>query len=76
MNPKQINPVQWQHALGLARQTCARVFRDGGAPADALDAFGIALPETTCDWQAAVETNRAVALHADAQASRLESGRS
>ncbi len=41
MNPDYINPLQWHEALGVARQSCARVFRDGGAPADALRAFGL-----------------------------------
>ena len=39
MTPKHINPQQWQHAIGIARQPCARIFRDGGAPADALEAL-------------------------------------
>ncbi|MCB1527293.1 MAG: hypothetical protein KDJ45_06295 [Hyphomicrobiaceae bacterium] len=41
MIPEYINPLQWHEALGVARQSCARVFRDGGAPSDALEAFGI-----------------------------------
>ncbi len=56
MTPNQINPAQWQHAMFVARQTCARIFRDGGAPADALEAFGVAFDDTSCDWQQAVET--------------------
>ena len=55
MTPNQINPEQWQHAVDVARQTCARVFRDGGAPADAMEAFGVALPDGASDWKQAVE---------------------
>ncbi len=55
MTPKHINPQQWQHAVGIARQTCARIFRDGGAPADALEAFGIATNDGASDWQQAVD---------------------
>ncbi len=41
MNPEYINPLQWNEAMGIARQSCARVFRDGGSPADAMKAFGL-----------------------------------
>ena len=41
MSPRYINPVQWQQSIGYARQACARLFRDGGTPADALAAFGL-----------------------------------
>ena len=56
MTPDHINPLQWNQALGLARQSCARFFRDGGRPADALLAFGLpadAVP--AADWSKAVE---------------------
>ena len=55
MTPKHINPQQWQHATGIARQTCARIFRDGGAPVDALEAFGIVTSDGASDWQQAVD---------------------
>ncbi|HRY06387.1 MAG TPA: hypothetical protein P5114_04650 [Hyphomicrobiaceae bacterium] len=42
MIPEYINPLQWNEAMGIARQSCARVFRDGGSPADAMKAFGLA----------------------------------
>ena len=35
MSPRHINSVQWQQAIGYARQVCARMFRDGGTPAEA-----------------------------------------
>lgn len=41
MIPQHINPMQWHEAMGIARQSCARVFRDGGTPTDALKAFGL-----------------------------------
>ena len=39
MTPDHINPIQWHQAQSVSRQTCARVFRDGGSPRDALAAF-------------------------------------
>ncbi len=41
MSPKYISPLQWNQSIGFARQACARVFRDGGSPADAMKAFGL-----------------------------------
>ena len=55
MCPQNINPQQWQHSIGLARQVCARVFRDGGTPADAMRALDLADLEQTSDWARAVE---------------------
>ncbi|MBU2532642.1 MAG: hypothetical protein KKB37_07875 [Alphaproteobacteria bacterium] len=49
------NSAEWDHATGVARQVCARVFRDGGAPAEALDAFGLAHEDVQGNWRAAVE---------------------
>ena len=53
--PQHLNPVQWQQSIGLARQVCARVFRDGGAPADALRALGLADIDIGNDWSKAVD---------------------
>jgi len=50
--PLAISPVQWDQALGLARQSCARIFRDGGSPADAARAFGL---EGAPDWDNAIK---------------------
>ena len=51
-----LNPVQWNQAQGLSRQSCARIFRDGGTPADALAAFGLgANAADTIDWSKAVD---------------------
>lgn len=52
--PYHINPLQWHQAMGYARQACARIFRDGGGPKDALTAFGVVSP-TAADWAGAVE---------------------
>jgi hypothetical protein len=55
MSPRHINPVQWQQSVGYARQACARFFRDGGSPADALAAFGMSGSLPSADWSTAVE---------------------
>ena len=56
MTPHNFNPVQWTQSLGYSRQACARVFRDGGSPTDALSAFGLEAGEVTgSDWSRAVE---------------------
>ena len=52
--PAHINPVNWNQSIGYARQACARIFRDGGSPEDAVRAFGIAYNPAT-DWSRAVE---------------------
>lgn len=54
--PAHVNPMQWHQALNVSRQTCARVFRDGGTPAEALAAFGLHL-ETgeKLSWEKAVD---------------------
>lgn len=50
------NPVQWQQAMGFSRQSCARVFRDGGTAAEAVAAFGIDSEGVgPADWSRAVE---------------------
>lgn len=56
MSFNHINPLQWTDAQGVARASCARFFRDGGAPADALRAFGLAVDVRAAhDWSRAVE---------------------
>jgi hypothetical protein len=55
MTPRYINPVQWQQVTGYARQACARIFRDGGTPADASRAFGLAADQAAADWSIAVD---------------------
>lgn len=53
-NTANVNPVEWHQSQGLARQACARIFRDGGRPADALQAFGLDA-DPNIDWSRAVE---------------------
>ncbi len=57
MSPEYVDQMQWHQSLGFARQACARVFRDGGTPADALRAFGFAskADQVGNDWSKAVE---------------------
>lgn len=57
MSHDHINPLQWHQALGLARQSCARIFRDGGTPDEALAAFGLARTSAgrSADWSKVVE---------------------
>jgi hypothetical protein len=56
MSFNHINPLQWHQALGVARASCARFFRDGGTPADALCAFGLGSDARSAkDWSRAVE---------------------
>jgi hypothetical protein len=53
----KIDPLQWHPAIGVARQMCARVFRDGGTPADAVTAFGLSIGGTEAlTWSKAVES--------------------
>ena len=52
--PAHVNPVLWNQSLGYSRQACARIFRDGGQPVDALTAFGIQGAQIK-DWSKAVE---------------------
>jgi hypothetical protein len=51
---RHINSVQWEQAVGYARQVCARIFRDGGSPRAALSAFGLSSAEPA-DWSIAVD---------------------
>lgn len=56
MTPEHINPIAWHQALGVARQSCARFFRDGGTAEDAMRAFGVdAATATAGDWSRAIE---------------------
>ena len=55
MTMHEVKSAEWDHATGVARQVCARVFRDGGAPSDALDAFGLAHEDLHGNWRMAVE---------------------
>lgn len=52
--PRNINPAHWHQSVGYARQACARVFRDGGSPPEAVAAFGVKA-DGPVDWSRAVE---------------------
>lgn len=53
--PLERDPAQWHQAVGVARDVCARIFRDGGKPADAITTFGIdATTAGRLDWSRAV----------------------
>lgn len=55
MKPSHINPAQWDNAVGYARQSCARIFRHGGTPVDAMSSFGLAGRGGDANWGNAVE---------------------
>jgi hypothetical protein len=52
--PDYVNPIQWHQAVAVSRQTCARVFRDGGMPGDALAAVGLTNGDDI-NWDKAVD---------------------
>jgi len=54
MGPSHIAAQRWQQSCDYARQICARFFRDGCAPRDALKAFGLSAPEAV-GWAVAVD---------------------
>lgn len=54
--PIERDPAQWHQAIGVARHVCARIFRDGGKPADAVATFGVTAPAADAlDWSRAVD---------------------
>ena len=55
MTPRYVNPMQWQQAMGYARQACARIFRDGGTASEAASAFGLPAADPAIDWSTAVD---------------------
>ncbi len=52
--PSHLNSMQWQQALAVSRDVCARVFRDGGTPKEALASFGLAVAQNV-NWDRAVD---------------------
>jgi len=67
--PSNISPVQWDQAIGLARQTCARIFRDGGSPSDALALYRLNAPAKALTW------DRAISLIAESQCAAVRQPR-
>lgn len=56
MKPHHVLPLEWSEARGIARQACARIFRDGGKPVDALVMFGIPKSRAmAADWSNVVD---------------------
>jgi hypothetical protein len=51
---RHISSVQWEQAIGYAREVCARIFRDGGTPRAALTAFGLS-EAGPIDWSTVVD---------------------
>ena len=52
--PDYVNPLQWHQAIAVSRDECARIFRDGGTPVDALSAFGMKADDAV-NWERAVD---------------------
>jgi hypothetical protein len=52
--PDYLSPIQWHQAVAVSREQCARIFRDGGAPRDALVAYGLK-SELDANWERAVD---------------------
>ncbi|WP_045837517.1 hypothetical protein [Hyphomicrobium sp. 99] len=52
--PDYLSPIQWHQAVAVSREQCARIFRDGGTPADALLAFGLNA-EAGANWERVVD---------------------
>ena len=52
--PDYLSPIQWHQAVAVSREQCARIFRDGGAPSDALIAFGLKA-EHDANWERVVD---------------------
>ena len=52
--PDYLSPIQWHQAIAVSRQECARIFRDGGTPQDALAAFGLSRDDGA-NWERVVD---------------------
>lgn len=52
--PDHVSPIQWHQAVAVSRQECARIFRDGGTPQEALTAFGLKA-EVAANWERVVD---------------------
>lgn len=51
-----IDPAEWAMAVEQARHVCARLFRDGATPADALVAMGVSpVSGNENDWATTVD---------------------
>ncbi len=52
--PDHLIPIQWHQAVAVSRESCARIFRDGGSPREALVAFGLK-SEHDANWERVVD---------------------
>lgn len=52
--PDHLSPIQWHQAVAVSREQCARIFRDGGTPRDALITFGLKA-EDGANWERVVD---------------------
>lgn len=52
--PDYLSPIQWHQAVAVSREQCARIFRDGGTPVDALASFGLK-SEAGANWERVVD---------------------
>ncbi len=52
--PDHLSPMQWHQAVAVSRQECARIFRDGGTPQDALVAYGLKA-DVAANWERVVD---------------------
>jgi hypothetical protein len=69
LEPRHVHPLRWRQAIDVARETCARFFRDGRSLADTMRAYGFA-PSRAADWAQAI--NLIADLHcAPQEASRV-----
>jgi hypothetical protein len=41
LEPRHVHPLRWREAIDVARDICARFFRDGRSPADAVRSVGL-----------------------------------
>ena len=54
--PSERDPAQWHQSMEVARHVCARIFRDGGKPSDAVATFGLDRNAAEAsDWSRAVD---------------------
>lgn len=54
--PNNINPLEWEQGLAIARSICAEFFKQGRKPEDALNAYGIYHISSHPNWQVAIDT--------------------
>jgi hypothetical protein len=53
LEPRHVHPIRWRQVMDVSREACARFFRDGRSPADAVRACGLP-PSGAATWAHAV----------------------